>query len=140
MDNVIKNLLIGFIVDFIVVVIAIIYIIKKRHDIKYVLVILLCLLVFLLYPLESTIPFYKDLMKKEKISFEGEFVTDDTSIHNLPFGCDKSYFDTDGDGKKDNYFMDSSLHGSKYVCEKGQRYRVTIYKHSHTIYSLEKIE
>jgi len=36
--------------------------------------------------------------------------------------------------------MDSSLHGSKYVCKKGQRYRVTIYKHSHTIYSLEKIE
>ena len=140
MNNILKNLLLEIIIESVILIVGLIFIIKERHNIKYVVMILIIISLFLGFLIGTSIPFYKDLRYKETVTYEGVCVASYSGISNLPFGCTKRLFDTDGNGKHDNYFWDSFLHGNKYVCEDGQRYRVTFYKHSHTIYSLEKIE
>lgn len=84
----------------------------------------------------ALVPYFADLMDKETISFEGVYVYSNP----CPDLNNEEYFDTNGDGKSDDYFVRSIFNGSKYVPKKGKRYRVVVYKHSHTIYSLELLE
>lgn len=81
------------------------------------------------------IPCLKDLKYKETITFEGVF------LHDVEIGTKaRYYFDVEGNGKDDNYYRRPWLSGNKYIAERGKRYRVVVYKYSHTIYSLELLE
>jgi len=138
MDNLIKNVIIDILVVIFLIVLAIVTIIKNHKDLKYILVIIGCLLVVFIVLLANSFFVYKDMIYKETIEFEGVCVSRDFSIYNLPIGTSVMYFDTNNDGQEDNWFLKSG--GKKYVPEEGKKYRVVVYKYSHTIYSLEVVE
>ena len=138
MDNLFKVVIIDIIVAIFLIVLAIVTIIKNHKDLKYILVIIGCLLVVFIVLLANSFFVYKDMIYKETIEFEGVCVSCDFSIYNLPIGTSVMYFDTNNDGQEDNWFLKQG--GKKYVPEKGKKYHVVVYKYSHTIYSLELVE
>ncbi len=140
MNNILKNIFLTFVIIIVLLTLGVVLIIKQWDNFKERMVIIGVMVMVIAVGLWTFFPYLQDLKYNETISFEGVFIKDFDATFNAPYGGTKYYFDIDEDGEEDNYFRDSFLNGSKYVCEKGQRYRVAIYKHSHTIYSLEKIE
>ena len=140
MDNLFKVVIIDIIVAIFLIVLTIVTINKNHKDIKYILVVVGCLLVFFIFTISESYTVYKDVMNKETISFVGVYVSEDASIYNSPLGSVFRYFDIDNDGKDDVYFLDTFLNTGKYKPQKGKKYHVVVYKYSHTIYSLELVE
>ncbi len=137
MNNIIKNILVVDLIFISCIIGSVVELIKRWANFKVRIISAVGAIVFIIAGIWINIPYLKDLMRKETIMFEGTFLYDDSGAD---FVTDTYYFDTDNNGKRDDYFVKSIFSGSKYVPKKGKRYRVVVYKHSHTIYSLELLE
>lgn len=96
----------------------------------------LCLIVVFVGSIIGMWSFYKDICQRETITFEGTY----SDYLNAGIGLalsSKNTFETD-DNKI--YVYISNFQYSKYNLEKGNRYKVTYYKNSHAVYSIELIE
>ncbi len=95
-----------------------------------------CLIIVFVGSLIGMWPFYKDICQRETITFEGTY----SDYHNAGIGLalsSKNTFETD-DNEIDVYI--SNFQYSKYNLHKGSKYRITYYKNSHAVHSIELIE
>lgn len=137
LNNIIKNMFVNLCIFFLAVAMLIGKLIAGKGHFKQNPSFIGAILLVIAVEIVLCIPYFADLKQKQTITFEGVFLYDASEGG---FDGRAYYFDTNGNGEQDNYFESNFLNGSKYVPKEGKRYRVVVYKHSHTIYSLELLE
>lgn len=123
-----------FILCFVILLIAIIQLITKKRKLAITsfIVFSVCTIIFVVFMR----PYFKDIIHKETITFEGVYTTYiGKGYGNLLF-TSRNYF-TNGGDEISVYISDFQF--SKYNLNKGNRYKITYYKNSRAVCNIELI-
>lgn len=118
---------------YLVLLIAII-VLYIKHSKKNVIIATILLILFVI-GISFIMPFYKDIFEKKTITFEGTYTN--YSSHTGLLLCPELEFTNED---KEVFVYLSSFEYSKYDLSEGSTYKVTYYKNSHAVYSIELIE
>lgn len=96
------------------------------------LVFLICTIIYIIF----IWPYFKDVIHKETITFEGVYTTYIGKGNGNLLFTSKNYFTNDGE-EISVYISDFQF--SKYNLNKGNKYKITYYKNSRAVYNIELI-
>ena len=95
-------------------------------DIVFIVGIMVCL--------RGLIPYFKDISKKELVSFTGIYTYYTKGGNSPPTTSHNTFVDENG---KEDYLIISKFLFSQYGLKKGNTYHITYYKNSHVVYSVK---
>ena len=123
-----------FLLIFIILLIAIIELIMKQP--KKAITSFLVFSVGLGILLFFTWPYFKDVVHRDKITFEGVYTDYISNGGGNLLLTSKNYFTNDG---VEIFVYISNFQYSKYNLNKGNKYKITYYKYSHAVCNIELI-
>ena len=134
MKNLVYCIIPIFILSLVLLLIAIIQAITKQPKKALVsfLVFLICATIYVIF----IWPYFKDIIHKETITFEGVYTKYIGKGSGNLLLTSKNYFTNDGD-EISVYISDFQF--SKYNLNKGNKYKITYYKYSHAVCNIELI-